>query len=173
MLTQFHGWFIVTSFALQVALLAVHGGVARAQPTSAPTSQPAASPTILPLPGGTRLTVPQGTFQGYNLSEFKTLLRIHADYQSWGQQLPLLKKNIKQYQELAGNLANQLKLQEKESIILKKERERLFKKWKEDNRLRHLAENKPSFMLWFGWGSAAVMGTVATVLAVVLAVKEK
>ncbi len=151
-------------------LLLLQPVLAASQPTSGPTSAPTSQPSTIPFPPGTRLTLRQGTLQGFNLAEFKMLLRIHADYRALWTQVPLLRKSTKQYQALAGNLSKQLKLQGEESNLLRAERTRLAKKWQEENRLRHLAENKPSIMTWLGWGSAAVMGIVATVLAIVLAV---
>ena len=147
---------------LMVLLLAMAPALSLAQPTSAPTSRPTSQPTIIPFPNGMRLTVGRGVFQGYNLEDFKILLRIHADYRALWTQAPLLKNNIRQARELSENLSKQLKLYEEEVTLFKKEKIRLFEKWKKDNQLRHECENKPMFGHWIAWAATAVM-TAATI----------
>lgn len=124
------------------------------------------------LPAGTRLTTAQGTFQSYTLAEFKLLLKMDVDLEGFSQQIPKYIKLQENLTKLNVNLGNQLILKDKTIKVLYGERDRLTTKWTEENRLRHLAENKPSVMTWLGWGSAAAMGIVATVLAIVLAVRK-
>lgn len=124
------------------------------------------------LPVGTRLTVPQGTFQGYSLEEFKVLLKMDIDLESFSKQIPKYIKLQENLTKLTVNLGNQLKLKDKTIKVLYSERDRLTKKWTEENRLRHIAENKPSVWTWLGWSAAAAATLVATVLAVILVVKD-
>ena len=124
------------------------------------------------LPAGQRLTTPQGTFQGFTLEDFKVLLKMDVDLESFSQQIPKYIKLQENLTKLNANLNKQLEVVNLNVKILQDERVRLTKKWIEENKLRHLAENKPSIMTWLGWGAAAVMGIVATVLAVILTVKD-
>ena len=124
------------------------------------------------LPPGKRLTVQSETFQGYSLEEFKLLLKMDVDLESFSKQVPKYIKLQEDLTKLNVNLNERLELAQSVITILHGERDRLTKKWTEENRLRHLAENKPSILSWLGWGAAAVMGIVATVLAVILVVKS-
>lgn len=153
---------------LLVALLVVQPCLALAQPTSSPTSQSA----LLSLPKGTRLKTPQGTFHGYSLPEMKVILKIEASYRSWGAQLPKYRRKISNYKKLEEAQDKQAKLLENQVSILQKEHVRLTKKWTEENRLRHLCENKPNFGSWVSWSIAATMAATAAVLAGILISKD-
>jgi hypothetical protein len=158
--------------ALLAALLVSQPCVALAQPTSAPTSAPTSRPALLKLPKGTRLKTPQGTFQGYSLAEFKVVLKIEADYRSWGKQIPILEKLVKDSEQLAENRHKQVKLLQNQVVTLKTDRARITKKWTEENRLRHICENKPAFGSWISWGIAAAATATAAVLAGILIAKD-
>lgn len=62
----------------------------------------------------------------------------------------------------------QLKQKDVQIDILEKDRQRLFEKWKEDNRLRHECEEKSKWGSWIAWGTAGVATVVAIVLGVYL-----
>lgn len=134
---------------------------ALAQPSSAPA---ASQPVLLPLPPGKPIQSGSEALKGYTLEEFKILLRIHANYRNWGLQVPLLEKKSKDSESLANVRAKQLEIQDLEIDLLKRERTRLFEKWKQDNKLRHECENKPAFGNWIAWTAAAVMTAVAITL---------
>ncbi len=138
-------------------------------------SQPliAGARTRYRLPGGVRLTTPQGTFQGFTLEDFKVLLKMDVDLESYSQQIPKYIKLQENLTKLNVNFNKQLETSTLTVSILQAERGRMLKKWTEENRLRHLAENKVPWTTWLAWGSAAVATLVATVLAVILLVKEK
>lgn len=125
------------------------------------------------LPAGQRLTTAQGTFQGYTLEDFKVLLKMDVDLESFSEQIPKYIKLQENLTKLNVNLNEQLQLVNKNVKILQDERLRLTKKWTEENRLRHLAENKVSWTTWFAWGAAGVATLVAAILGVILVVKEK
>lgn len=161
---------ILTAFF--VASLVV-GPYAIAQPTSAPTSIPTSQPVLKELPDGSRIKTKDGTFQGYSLEEMKVILHIHADYRVWGKQIPLLKKQVGDLTILSMNQSHQINLSAVEAGVLRLERDTLFKKWKEENLKRHLAENKPAFGSWIAWGCVAVATTVAAVLAGILIAKKE
>jgi hypothetical protein len=124
------------------------------------------------LPAGQRLTTAQGTFQSFTLEDFKVLLKMDVDLESFSLQIPKYLKVQEDLTKLSVNLGKQLKLKDKTITVLQGERARLTKKWTEENRLRHLAENKVSWTSWFAWGAAGVMTVVAAVLAGILFVKD-
>lgn len=124
------------------------------------------------LPAGQRLTTAQGTFQGYTLEEFKLLLKMDVDLESFTQQIPKYVEVLENNDKLISNLHKQLELKDKSITILQEERVRLTEKWTEENRLRHVAENKGSWTPWLAWGAAGVATVVAAVLSVVLIAKE-
>jgi hypothetical protein len=161
----------LTAVAL-AALLASQPFVALSQPSGAPTSQPTSAPVLLKLPVGTRLATPKGTFQGYTLPEMKIILRIEADYRAWGHQIPEYEKIVKDYKLLSDNQDKQVKLLKNQVVVLKKDHVRLTKKWTEENKLRHLCENKPNFGSWIAWSVAAAMAATAAVLAGVVIAKD-
>lgn len=153
--------FLVVSLVL--------GPVALGQPASPPASQP----VLLELPKGERLRTPQGTFQGYSLEELKVILHIHADYRSWGQQMPRLRLQVEDQGNLINNQSKQLTLQAEQIKLLEGERKLLTEKWSKENEARHLCENKPAFGSWVAWGIAGVMTVVAAVLTGVVIYKAR
>ena len=158
--------------ALLVGLLASQPALVLAQPTSPPSSAPASQPGLLSLPKGRQLTTPQGILRGYTLAEFKVLLKIEASYRSWGLQLPTYRKMVSDFKQLTENQVKQVKLLQNQMLTLKTDRSRLSKKWTEENRLRHLAENRPNFGSWLSWGVAAAMAATAAVLAGILIARD-
>lgn len=145
------------------------GPVALGQPVSPPASQP----VLLELPKGERFKTPQGERQGYSLEEMKVILHIHADYRSWGQQIPKLKLQVESYSSLTENQSKQLTLQAEQIKVLQGERTLLTEKWSKENEARHLCENKPAFGSWVAWSIAGVMTVVAAVLTGVLIYKAR
>jgi hypothetical protein len=152
-----------------VALLAASPAIA--QSTSAPTPQPVVEKE-LKFPKGKRLKTSQGTFQGYTLEEMKVLLKIDAEYRLCFGQTPIYIKLINDYKELNENKAKQLKLLKNQIQILNQDRDRITKKWTEENRLRHECENKPNFGSWLSWGIAAATTATAAVLAGILVARD-
>jgi hypothetical protein len=126
---------------------------------------------LLKLPAGMQVTHGGDQLRGFTLDEFKVILDIYADYKNWGKQLPELKSQILNLDKIILVKSSQEKLYETSIKTLKDDQSRLFAKWKEENRLRHLAENKPAVGSWIAWGAAGVAGTVAIVLGIVLAVQ--
>jgi len=116
------------------------------------------------LPEGTRLKTPQGTFQGYTLEDFKVLLKMDVDLESFSKQIPKYVKLKEDLTKLSVNLTKQVISKDKVIYILQSERARLTVKWTEENRLRHLAENKVSWTSWLAWGCAGVMSILSAVL---------
>jgi len=143
---------LVVLLALQLAL------PAWAQP--APTTQP----VLLELPVGRPVQTPQGRLQGFNLDEFKLILRIHTDYRSWGKQVPLLLLQVKDLTDLVENHRLQIKLLQEQKTTLEAEIPRLTKKWSDENLKRLQCENKPALGSWIAWGAAALLAISTAVL---------
>lgn len=124
------------------------------------------------LPPGHRLTAPGGTFHAYSLAEFKLLLKMDVDLEAFSKQIPKYIKLQEDSAKLISNFNKQVELKDVSIKLLQDDRLRLTQKWTEENRLRHLAENKPSWTTWFAWGAAGLMAVVAAVLAGVLVAKD-
>lgn len=131
-------------------------------------AQPSSQPVKRTLPKGRLIQ----NHKAYTLEEMKTILHIYVDYKKWFDIVPEQKRQLKLFEDLTVNQAQQLKLRGQEVKTLREERKLLTKKWTEENRLRHLAENKPSFGSWIAWGTAAAMAALAAVLGGILIAKD-
>lgn len=158
---------LITILCAQMASLP-----ALAQPLSQPTSAPTSQPSLLELPTGKVVQRGAEKLRGYTLEEFKVILKIHASYKSWGKQVPHLKGLVSNLTELSQNYSKQLKLTKEQLEIANKDRDRLTKKWTEENWKRHLAENKPAFGSWVAWGAAAGFAALSVVLVSVIMSKD-
>lgn len=136
------------------------------------TLGPAWAEPLRTLPAGSYVKANGKELRAYTLEEFKIVLHIYADYKVWYGQIPKLQDQVSKLEELVQNHKQQLELVDKNVKVLEGERDRLTKKWAEENKLRHECENKPAFGSWFAWGSAGALGLVATVLAVILIAKD-
>lgn len=68
------------------------------------------------------------------------------------------------------NLREQIALNLEKLDTLEYENDRLFRKWKDENKKRHEAENKADYA-WIGWTAAAVLGASTLALGTVLVLK--
>jgi len=99
------------------------------------------------------------------------LLKMDVDLEAYDKEIPHYKQQLVDFQKLVEAKDEIIKSKDAIIAIQKQDRERLMVKWIEDNRLRHLCENKPAFGSWLAWGTAGVATAVATVLAVIVAVR--
>lgn len=124
------------------------------------------------LPIGQRATIDSVTYHLFTLDEYKQLLIMNFNLKSFESELSFCQDsnslNNKYISKLYG------KLDSKDIVIetLTKERDRLTTKWVEENRLRHVAENKPKWGSLISWGIAGVTTVVAVVLAGVIVVRK-
>ena len=124
------------------------------------------------LPNG-KLVEDQGVkLKCFTLEEFKVILKLEADLQTYVKQVAKYDKSLSDYDKLRLNLVSQLASKSKQVKVLSADLDRLTKKWTEENRLRHIAENRVPFTTWIAWGTAGVATAVATVLVIVLAVRD-
>jgi hypothetical protein len=123
------------------------------------------------LPVGTRLILPEGTYQGYSLEEMKIILKMDVDLSVYEPEIVKYKSIISSLE--AKDLAKDqiIVSKDKQIKILTDDRARIFNKWSDENKARHVCENKPAFGSWIAWGSAGVATITAVVLGVVLSTK--
>lgn len=136
-------------------------------------AKPASQPAVLELPKGTRVKIGVLSYQGFRLEEFKVILKINESYKSWAAQIPMFQKRTKHLEDLSKNQSQQLWLQGETIRVLEAERRFLTDKWTKENKLRHIAENRPRFGNWLAWGSAAVAAAVAAVLGGILIAERR
>ena len=108
----------------------------------------------------------------YTLDEFKTILKIHADYLNYFNQIQLHKNYINDLIHIQDRQANQLKLRSNTIKTLQTDRNRIYQKWLTENKKRHLAENKSDVTSIIGWSLAGVSTTVLVVLLVYMGVTK-
>lgn len=129
----------------------------QAQPENIPTGEP---------------KVIQGTrFQCYPFEDFKKLLLVDAQFSSCKKIKGFLEEKNQLEQEKSVNLSKVIDLQGRSIKTLERENERLFKDWKEENKKRHLAENKPMIGSYVAWGTAGAFAVATAVLSVIVIVK--
>lgn len=101
-----------------------------------------------------------GTAQGelcYTLVDFKQVL--HMDNELWLAHGDLSLKNgqLRDLEISRLNLKKALTQQDAVVMALQKERRFLTDKWKSENKLRHKAENRPTFGSWVPWALSGVL----------------
>jgi len=119
------------------------------------------------IPTGKPCTVKGERYQCFTLDEMKELLLLDQELTHFETQYINMFKKV-------SLLENQLKLKdvqiyelEDQKLVLKGERDRLYSKWEEENRLRLKAENKPKFGNPIAWGLAGtfLLSTIGLSLA--------
>lgn len=109
------------------------------------------------FPAGARID----DHQCYGLEEYKELLKLHSNYDSCLASLKIANELIALDKKVILNLEIIVDHQDSSIATLKVENKRLFGLWKEENRLRHKAENETSWTSWAGW----IVAGVATIVA--------
>ena len=95
------------------------------------------------LPEGKIITYKGDKYMGYNLGQFKDLLIMDAEYAALDRSLLLAREHIDHQDEKVTLLEENLEISGEQIGLLKDENARVTKKWKEENRLRHIADHKP------------------------------
>lgn len=140
---------ILSGLALLLALTIASSAQAQSFPTGSPCLQ-----------AGVR-------HQCYDLENYRLLLQFNEELTLSRQRVSLLTERLEIAQRVSTSLQRAVDAQETQISTLSQERDRLFERWQEENRLRHEAENMPDFMSWLGWGIAAA--AVAALLGMILA----
>jgi len=141
---------------------------------AAPTTQPVkVEYERYRLPKGEPQTIKKERVWTYTLEEMKIILQMDVDLRTAEyKELEYIKLQANQSLVNAG-LRKQLEFRDKQLTISQEDRKRLFEKWAEENKKRHLAENKPMISSWIAWSSAAAAVAVAAVLGGILIYKER
>lgn len=123
------------------------------------------------LPQGKRIISDDVTYHAYTLEEFKILLNIYNDYKIYNQHVPILKANLAKADKIMGLKDQHMEYQSRQFEIIFAEKNRLYEKWKKENKLRHECENEPNFGSWISWSIAAAATVATTILSTILIIK--
>jgi hypothetical protein len=123
------------------------------------------------LPQGTQVKIHDIEYRAFSLEEYKQILILEAKFNALKVDLDYARELAALDDQLIGVLRDKVDSLKRSNTILIKERDRLSVKWKEENRLRHIAENKVPWVSWVGWSVAAAATVASAVLIVVLATR--
>jgi len=118
------------------------------------------------LPQGTRLTVSGHTYQGFDLGEYRELLLMDEDLRYLTALHATDSTRILELTTASNEFRLALASCESQVITLSAERTRLTDLWREENRLRHVAEEHP--WAWVPWGIAGAFLVSTITLGIVL-----
>lgn len=124
------------------------------------------------IPAGERAATEAGTRQCYDLAGYKTLLKFDVDYGTCLRVRDQLDEKAKLYEESAAALQKAVRVHEDSIALMQKDRDHWFDKWKDENKKRHLAENKPALGSYLAWGTAGVFAVATAVLVTVVFVDD-
>lgn len=133
-----------------------------------------ASPTYAntPLPSGEVHTLQGRVLKCFNLEQFKDIVTIRAERDSAQNtastfliQVAVLKRATNHLEGVITDLKSVVKTQDAENT-------RVHDMWKEENRLRHIAENKSRFGSWIPWVAAGVLAVSTATLGAVVVLRR-
>lgn len=122
------------------------------------------------LPEGTRLTVRNTTYQGFTLAEYTDLLRIDEDLRYFTARATTLDNQVTELTTASVELRRAVDACDQQKQILFDERLRLGRLLREENRLRHKAENAVSWS-WIPWSIAGGLAIATTILSIIVGVQ--
>ena len=120
------------------------------------------------FPAGKRIKIEGVELKCYAVPEYKKLMGTHKSLSTCTTKEKLLKQKIANLEKQINAYGKIATLHVNSISILTKDRDRLFGLWEEENKKRHIAENKPQFGSWVSWGTAGTMTAVAGVLLAVI-----
>ena len=123
------------------------------------------------IPVGDRETVGGESLQCYDFENYKKLLIFDAAFEGCLRTNELLVERHKLEKQRSTAFEKIIALQQKSMIIIEKDNDRLFKDWKEENKKRHLAENRPMLGSYIAWSTAGAFAVATAVLSVIVIVK--
>ena len=125
------------------------------------------------LPKGERIDEGKPTEQQcYTFPEFQLLLKIDSALTACQTAKKLLEDKAEEHGAIILDLTKVISLQAASVGALQAENKRVFELWKDENKRRHEAENKPHWGSWAGWGTAGVMTAVTAILVTVILVDD-
>lgn len=121
------------------------------------------------LPLGRRCTVGTTTYQCFDLPEYRELLLMDSDLHLAVENHVTDVSRIASLTLATDELRLALNDAEAARTLLEAERVRLAAMWEEENRLRHEAENRPTFD-WIPWTIAGGLAISTLILAIIVGV---
>lgn len=110
-------------------------------------------------------------FRCLDLTSFKILLKDYTELRACDKKQKLLELKIKTLEMKTKVLEMNVELHKENSIKYKQDRDRLLEKWKEENRLRHKAEQKPILGESYPWMIAGAFAISTAILSVIVIVQ--
>ena len=124
-------------------------------------------PTTTKLPSGMPCEVEGTRYQCFTLDEMKDLLMLENELRYFETNYIQMFKKVSLMEDENRLLKGQLFSVEEQNALLSLERERIYLKWEEENKLRLEAENKPNIGNPIAWGIVGVEASV--IIALILA----
>lgn len=115
---------------------------------------------LIKFPKGVAKDIDGYRHQCLNFDEFTLLLEFEANMVECEMETDLKTEKIELLDLQVTELKLVTDLQKLTVDAMKVENERLFGLWKDENKKRHLAENKPHWGSWVGWTVAGVSTAV-------------
>lgn len=131
---------------------------------------------LLPLPTGDRVNVGTETSpdlrQCFSLEDMKKIVTIYyVGYIPCAEEKQLLQDRLVLAEDEINHLGQIIVVQQESLVKLATENERIFDKWKEENRLRHIAEQK-GWTDHLGWAAAATFGISTAILTGIIIIRD-
>jgi hypothetical protein len=120
-----------------------------------------------PFPPSQRKNFDGQTYQCFDFEGYKSLVITHQELEKTIDEVDLLEEKNQLLTDQVVNLQEIRKLNEEKIELFQTENERLYKLWQEENKKRHLAEERPTFN-WLAWTAAGTFATSTLVLSLVL-----
>lgn len=117
-------------------------------------------PETTKLPSGMPCEVDGTRYQCFTLDEMKELLMLENELRYFETNYINMFKKVSLLEDENRLLKGQLFSAEDQIALLKSERERIYLKWEEENKLRLEAENKSNFGNPIAWGIVGVEASV-------------
>ena len=124
-------------------------------------------PTSTKLPSGMPCEVDGLRYQCFTLDEMKDLLMLENELRYFETNYIQMFKKVSLMEDENRLLKSQLFSVEEQNALLSLERERIYLKWEEENKLRLKEEHKPNFGNPIAWGIAGAEAGV--IIALILA----
>jgi hypothetical protein len=117
-------------------------------------------PETSKLPSGMPCEVKGTRYQCFTLDEMKTLLMLENELRYFETNYIQMFRKVSLLEDENLLLKGQLFSVEEQNAFLKLDRERIYLKWEEENKLRLELENKPNFGNPIAWGIVGVEASV-------------
>lgn len=117
-------------------------------------------PEMTKLPSGIPCEVEGTRYQCFTLDEMKELLMLENELRFFETNYINMFKKVSLMEDENRLLKGQIFSLEEDVVTLTLDRERIYLKWEEENKLRLKAENKPNFGNPIAWGIVGVEASV-------------